>query len=99
MIVDHDENMRKLAFSRIMKARCSENANTRRIFRVPEINFDAQSYGDMICWKTEYVNDEEENENGDLKYFTSYTEPPLLSDLSEEALLVVVKDGELPNKI
>ena len=35
----------------------------------------------------------------DLKYLVSYTEPPVLSDLSEEALLRVVEEGKVPGQI
>ena len=90
MIVDDDIHVRKLALKRIEKARDSENPKLRT-FIVPDLNFDAESYGDLIDWKEEYID-----ETG---YFTSYTDPPVLSDLTEEQLLHVVESGKLPDII
>ena len=98
MIVDNNKNLRKLAYFRIMKARKSESFGTKRVFKVPKINFNAQNYGDMIPWETEYLNDDE-GAPCDLKYLVSYKEPPVLSDLSEEALLRVVEEGKVPGQI
>ena len=95
MIVDHDTNLRKLALSRIIKARGSEDSHTKRKFRMPEINFNAEHYGDMIMWKSEYIDDEVSEEP---RYLTLYTEPPVLSGLSED-LHHVVQEGKLPDSI
>ena len=48
MIVDQNVNLRKLAALRILKDQKSENASTKRSYRIPSINFEAVSYCDMI---------------------------------------------------
>ena len=68
------------------------------MFKVPEVNFEAQNYGDMITWTTEYINDGSDD-NGDSSFFTSYTEPPVLCDFTKEDLQHVVEAGKLTDKI
>ena len=96
--MDSNETLRKLAYSRILKARRSVNQGTKRVFKVPKINFDAQNYGDMISWDTEYLTTAGSSAS-DLEYIVSYTEPPVLSDLSEADLLRVVEEGKVPRVI
>ena len=97
MLVDHSKSLRMLAFRRIMKARKSENSCAKRRYSVPEINFDAHSYADMISWDTENINDDDSDE--DPKFVTSYTEPPVLSDLSEENLKEIAEKGEISDNL
>ena len=98
MIVDPDKNLRKLALSRILKARNSENRVDKRTFRVPEINFEAGHYGDLISWESENIGDGDEDFEKWI-WITSYTEPPVLSKLSEEDLRQIVSDGRVPDDI
>ena len=81
VIVDHDENLRKLAFLRIMKARRSESNGAQRHYSVPELNFEVHSYGDMISWETRNITDDKSDYS---KFIILYTEPPVLSNLSSK---------------
>ena len=60
MIVDHDVNKRKKACLHIVRARKSADSSARRKFRLPDINFLAEDYPDMITWKSEEVEDDTE---------------------------------------
>ena len=93
MIVDDDPKLRKLAYCRIMKSRNCENSDVRRIFKVPEIKWDADAYYDLIEWKTQYLDAEPG------KFITHYTEPPLLSNFSENDLHHLVTEGKVPDEV
>ena len=51
MMTDEMPHVRKLAFKRVLAAR-SQNSTAVRTFRVPELNFLAESYYEMINWFT-----------------------------------------------
>ena len=91
MIADHDINLRKLALIRVLKARNSENASVRRVYRIPTMNFEASIYGDMITWTSD--------QTGDMDSPPAYTEPPVLSGYSEEDLKWIVTEGKIPGEI
>lgn len=50
MVHDNRENIRKLAYQRILNARKNSD-NLLRKFKVPRINFDALEYFEIIHWK------------------------------------------------
>lgn len=50
MLFDERKHIRVLAYMRIQKARGTEKKEVR-IFRAPQINFDAKDYIDMIDWQ------------------------------------------------
>ena len=91
MIADHDVNLRKLALIRILKARSSKNASARRVYRVPKINFEASTYGDMITWTSDHM--------GEADSPLAYTEPPVLAGFSEDNLKWIVTEGKVPGEI
>ncbi|GBP11869.1 hypothetical protein EVAR_74507_1 [Eumeta japonica] len=52
MLTDGEKHIRELAARRILKARNSTTTgNLPRTFEVPELNFDAKSYIDLINWQ------------------------------------------------
>lgn len=51
MLFDDREHIRELAARKILKAREAEISNTRRVFKVPKLNFDARYYIDLIFWQ------------------------------------------------
>ena len=55
MLVDADITLRKLACLRIKKARDSDKSD-RRIYALPVVNFQANTYTDMISWVTPYTD-------------------------------------------
>ena len=88
MITDHEQKNRE-----IISARKSVNAGELRRFRVPTINFEAQTCWDMISWETRPAGDE------DQRIITSFSEPPVLSDLSEETLRLIANSSRVPDQI
>lgn len=50
MLQDDQEQIRRLAFDRIRKARSTSDASTIRRFTVPAINFKAKTYYNLIDW-------------------------------------------------
>ena len=52
----------------------------------------------MISWNTKYINGDEDIKD-DSVYCTSYTELPVLSDLSEDELLCIAEDGKIKDII
>ena len=50
MLVDPDQNVRELALRRILKARKKPETGVR-VFQIPEFNFKAKSYVDLIDWQ------------------------------------------------
>ena len=55
MIVDADGNLRTQTCLRIKSARESDKS-IRRIYTVSEVNFQANTYTDMISWITPYID-------------------------------------------
>ena len=55
--------------------------------------FEAQTCWEMISWETRPAGDE------DQRIITSFSEPPVLSDLPEETLRQIAKDSRVPDKI
>ena len=51
MIHDENEYIRELGWRRILKARRSAS-DLVRVFKVPALNFSAQSYFDMVDWQS-----------------------------------------------
>ena len=51
MINDESSNIRQLEWRRIKKAREQSKGKTIRIFQIPDLNFKAEMYFDMINWK------------------------------------------------
>ena len=51
---------------------------------------------DLIEWKTQHPD---ANPNMNSKFITYYTEPPLLSDFSENNLHLVVTEGKVPDEV
>ena len=96
MIAHNEKTIRKLAVARILKARKSVDAKVKSAFKVPEINFEAQSFCDMISWNTRYINGDITD---DSVCCTSYIEPPVLFDLSEDDLLCIAEDGNIKDII
>ena len=96
MIEDEDPRLRKLDYCRITKARNCENSDFRMIFKVAEIKWDADMYYDLIKWKTQHF-DAEPGMNSNL--ITYYTEPPLLSDFSENNLHHVITKKKVPDEV
>ena len=84
------------AFWKLTEARKSESAGRLRQFRVPDINYETQSYGHMIPWETRYINDDEDTQAG---FITSYSEPPVISDISEDGLRQKANEGKVPEAI
>ena len=54
MLTDKNPSWRKLAQARILKARSNPKNSVRRVYSIPEINFEADSYVDMINWNIGY---------------------------------------------
>lgn len=50
MITDDRQHIRELGIRRILKARSQRTNEGIRIFRIPEINFDAKEYFNLIDW-------------------------------------------------
>lgn len=51
MLCEERLEVRDLAVNRILAARSATNNKKRRVFRVPDINFKAKDYTEMINWK------------------------------------------------
>ena len=96
MIEDEDPKLRKLDYCRITKARNHVNSGVWMIFKVPEIMWDADVYCDLIEWKTHHLD---ANPGMNSKFITYYTEPPLLSDFSENNVHHVITEGKMPDKV
>ena len=80
MVTDHREHIRELGLRRILKAR-SQNSGGKgvRQFIVPDLNFNAEDYFDLIDWQK-----------------TVITEPPVLTDISENDIKMFVAIGAAP---
>ena len=90
--MDQNVNLRKLAVLRILKARNSKNASTKRSYRIPSINFEAVSYCDMI-WQSKHMKNVDSE---DARHVNPYTEPHVLAALSEDDLQTIVNEGRVP---
>ena len=51
MINDDSSDIRQLGWKRIKKAREQSEGKTIRIFQIPDLNFEAEMYCDMINWQ------------------------------------------------
>ena len=51
MINDESSNIRQLGWRRIKKVREQSKGKTIRTFQIPDLNFEAEVYFDMINWK------------------------------------------------
>ena len=51
MINDESRNIRQLGWERIKKAREQSKGKTIRTFQIPDLNFEAEMYFDMINWQ------------------------------------------------
>ena len=97
MLVDKNPNLRNLAVSRIIKARkCDKTC--RRQYSLPKVNFEARHYCDLISWESHEVRDYD-SENSGVKFFTSYSKPPLPSDFQEEILKRIAETSKVPDEI
>ena len=94
MLTDASETMRKLAFARIRKARSSTTTLNKREYQLPEVNFEARNYMEMISWKSIYAQDEDGNETGVFR--TEYTDTPLLSGYSLQEIECMAQKGRVP---
>lgn len=57
MLCDEHKTVRELAAGRILKARNTPHSGMLpRVFEVPQINFDANSYIDLINWQQNYFD-------------------------------------------
>ena len=99
MLVDENINLRKLAFSRIIKARNAKNSSTRRAFKIPKMNQEAKTYCDLIEWPTVYLTENADIDFTESEYETSYWEPLLLSDYSVNDLQQIVEVGKMSEDI
>ena len=67
LINDDKKDMRKLGWRRILKARQGSKNKNIRVYEIPDINFQAGSYHDMVDWNinitepplTTYISDED----------------------------------------
>lgn len=51
MMTDERKHIRELAARRLLKARSMANSSIPRLFQVPELNFNAKDYTELIFWK------------------------------------------------
>ena len=70
MVCDERPHIRELAWRRIKKAREQEKGKTVRKFTIPQLNFDAPCYSQLISWQE----------------VPTVTEPPLTRNISEDEL-------------
>lgn len=56
MLFDERKHIRALAYKRIQKARATEKKGVR-VFKPPQINFDAEDHIDMIDWQSTSVTE------------------------------------------
>ena len=93
MLVDEKQNLRKLACSRIQKARESENADRKWKYQLPQVNFEAKSYADMTTWNTKYVTKQGDDGVEMETHVTEYTDPPILSGYSVQEIKCMAKEN------
>ena len=98
MLADHDEKFRKLALFRIAKARQSQEIASKRQYCLPKMNFGAKNYADLIEWKCENIEDDN-SDSEESKCITSYSEPPVLSNLTFEEITKIADSGDIPRQI
>lgn len=56
MLADERQEIRNLAYRRILKARLEKNYGLRK-FKVPSLNFDAEDYTDLINWQDHQITE------------------------------------------
>ena len=86
MLVDENPTLRKLACSRIQKARESANCHLLRAYQLPKVNLYAKTYADMIVWVTQYKRNQDDTGAQNETHETEYTDPPILSGFSVEEI-------------
>lgn len=80
MIVDDRENIRKLGYRRILKARkCASKEKTIRNFVLPKINFKATDYTEIIDWCT-----------------CPLYSPPILQGVSDDEIKLLINSDTRP---
>ena len=82
------------------KARDSDNADRRRTHQLPLVNFDAESYADMISWNTEYKSEPAGDDEVEFEtHITGYTDPPILSGYSIEEIKSMAENQKVERTI
>jgi hypothetical protein len=92
MLHDNEKSIRQQAHKKILIARTSQNAseNVVRIFEIPEVNFKAETYSNLIDWRNIHITEPplikhffnaelqdlvDEGENSDLWHYDGFELP------------------------